>query len=57
LEKITTGVPVKSFKVPKGFKLEYKGMFIKSNYDFPLSQHDNDRIKDIPTSFYFINKR
>ena len=52
MEKITTGVPVKSFKVPKGFKLEYKGMFIKSNYDFPLSQHENDRIKDIPDNSF-----
>jgi predicted nucleic acid-binding Zn-ribbon protein len=50
--KTTTGVQVKSFKVPKGFKLEYKGMFLKSKYDFPLSVHELDRIRGIPDNSF-----
>ena len=30
-------VPVKSFKVPKGFKLEYKGMLLRNKFEVPLN--------------------
>jgi len=45
--KSMDGAQVKSFKVPKGFKVEYKGMFLRNKYDFHLTQQQTDKIKDI----------
>ena len=41
-------VPVKSFQVPKGFKLEYKGMLLRDKYETPLSKQQLDLIAAFP---------
>lgn len=46
--KTSVSMPVKSFRVPKGFKLEYKGMFLKNKYETPLTTVQKERIADIP---------
>jgi len=48
VDKSTTGAPVKSFKVPKGFKLEYKGLFVKNKYSLEtMSKEEKGQIEAI----------
>jgi chromosome segregation ATPase len=47
--------PVKSFEVPKGFKLEYKGMLITDKYEKPLTEQQKENISNFQEKSFSKN--